>query len=325
MSLPEELPLDVISKYETRIPLALIRKDEKVYLERLTIEIEKEGITEPITIRVREDGSRIVWDGIHRLIVAQNLGMKSVPVKFIGEGGNPGPGPEVIVGFQVDVADVAKGYESSLVKVGDSVRLVGEPIDVGFPHEVLSTRIVPDIAEPQLLLTTKGGDRWVIGPFAELSKAVAKPPAVTKPPEAVPEVLTRLLAHLREAPQSKSTETYLRKSFGDKALEQAHDSGLVTRSPKGIYTILLKGQEVIKSVPRGKVNLYEEGKRILREGMTMTPPPPKTVPEAVPMTPVEYDLRYTLDELREMARQAGVSASGSKKEIAAQLIARGVK
>ena len=79
-----ELPLDEISKYETRIPLDLIRKDEKVYLERLTKEIEKEGITESITIRVREDGSRIVWDGMHRLIVAQNLGIKNVPVKFIG-------------------------------------------------------------------------------------------------------------------------------------------------------------------------------------------------------------------------------------------------
>ncbi len=87
---PEAVPeatlsLEEISKYETRIPLDLIRKDEKETLARLTKEIEKDGITEPITIRVREDGSRIVWDGIHRLIVAQDLGIKNVPVKFIGE------------------------------------------------------------------------------------------------------------------------------------------------------------------------------------------------------------------------------------------------
>jgi len=39
------------------------------------------------------------------------------------------------------------------------------------------------------------------------------------------------------------------------------------------------------------------------------------------MSPVDYDRRYSLEELREMARQAGLSASGSKKEIAARLIA----
>jgi len=40
---------------------------------------------------------------------------------------------------------------------------------------------------------------------------------------------------------------------------------------------------------------------------------------------VDYDRRYTLEELREMARREGLSPSGSKKGIAARLIARGVK
>ena len=79
------LSLEEISELETRIPLDLIRKDEPKTLARLTEKIKREGITEPITIRVREDGSRIVWDGIHRLIVAQDLGIKNVPVKYIGE------------------------------------------------------------------------------------------------------------------------------------------------------------------------------------------------------------------------------------------------
>jgi len=42
------------------------------------------------------------------------------------------------------------------------------------------------------------------------------------------------------------------------------------------------------------------------------------------MTPVEYDRRYSLEELREKAKQAGLSASGSKKEIAARLIAENI-
>lgn len=42
------------------------------------------------------------------------------------------------------------------------------------------------------------------------------------------------------------------------------------------------------------------------------------------MSVVDYDRRYTLKGLREKARQAGLSSSGSKKEIAARLIAKGV-
>ncbi len=81
------LSLEEVSKLETRIPIDLIRKDEAVEIARLTKEIQRDGITEPIVIRVREDGSQIVWDGIHRLIVAQDLGIKNIPVRFIdGEG-----------------------------------------------------------------------------------------------------------------------------------------------------------------------------------------------------------------------------------------------
>ena len=79
------LPLEQVSELETRAPLDLIRKDESAEIERLTKEIQAEGITEPITIRVREDGSQIVWDGLHRLIVAQDLGLENIPVRYIGE------------------------------------------------------------------------------------------------------------------------------------------------------------------------------------------------------------------------------------------------
>ena len=39
---------------------------------------------------------------------------------------------------------------------------------------------------------------------------------------------------------------------------------------------------------------------------------------------VDYDRQYSLEELREKARQEGLSPSGSKKEIAARLIEKGV-
>jgi len=83
--IPRQLSLEQVSELETRFPIELLWTDEKDYLDRLTTEIEAEGLTEPVTIRVRSDGSLIVWDGIHRLAVAQKLGIKNIPVKFIGE------------------------------------------------------------------------------------------------------------------------------------------------------------------------------------------------------------------------------------------------
>lgn len=38
----------------------------------------------------------------------------------------------------------------------------------------------------------------------------------------------------------------------------------------------------------------------------------------------EMDYKYTLPELRDMCREAGVGLSGAKKELAAKLIARGI-
>ncbi|KKM91658.1 hypothetical protein LCGC14_1226350, partial [marine sediment metagenome] len=87
---PQTLPVAEVSKLETRIPLDLIRKDEAAGIARLTEEIQAEGIKEPIVIRIRDDGSQIVWDGMHRLIVAQDLGLENIPVRFIGgEGETP--------------------------------------------------------------------------------------------------------------------------------------------------------------------------------------------------------------------------------------------
>ena len=39
---------------------------------------------------------------------------------------------------------------------------------------------------------------------------------------------------------------------------------------------------------------------------------------------IEMDGKYTLTELRDMCREAGLSSSGDKKELAAKLIAKGV-
>ena len=40
---------------------------------------------------------------------------------------------------------------------------------------------------------------------------------------------------------------------------------------------------------------------------------------------IEMDGKYTMEELKNMCREVGLSTSGSKKELAAKLMARGIK
>jgi len=67
-----------ILKMETRLPLELVEMDHE-----LLEDIRLNGIQEPIEIRVREDGSKIVWDGLHRLVIAVELNLETVPVIFM--------------------------------------------------------------------------------------------------------------------------------------------------------------------------------------------------------------------------------------------------
>ena len=66
-----------ILKIETRLPLNLVEIDDEL-LENIRLY----GIKEPIEIRIREDGSKIVWDGLNRLAIAVKLNLKTVPVIF---------------------------------------------------------------------------------------------------------------------------------------------------------------------------------------------------------------------------------------------------
>ena len=71
------MPLEEVLKLETRLPLPLVEIDEK-----LMADIQVNGIKEPVEIRIRGDGPRILWDGLHRVAIAVKLGLKNVPVFF---------------------------------------------------------------------------------------------------------------------------------------------------------------------------------------------------------------------------------------------------
>lgn len=278
---PEELPLDEISKYETRIPLDLIRRDEKVYLERLTREIEKEGLTEPITIRVREDGSRIVWDGIHRLIVAQNLGIKSVPVKFIGEEAKP-PAPPLT---------------EALIKEGDEIVTKAEAIAPTNASVIEFRRLV----EQAKAATTPEAQRQALLRMEALEDEIR---AITKLPK---EGNPGRVRFDRGDINSAITAAQRLKSDRDLYIFATYLGFTIDRGPPpGV-------QSYVVVHPDGSTDLYAP----------LEPEPPAVKAFIGPKTVIEYDRSYTLKELREMARASGLSASGSKKEIAAQLIARG--
>ena len=72
------LPLAEILKLETRLPLELIEIPEK-----LLEDIKSRGIIAPIQVRIREDNSLIVGDGLNRLAIAIRLNLKTVPVIFM--------------------------------------------------------------------------------------------------------------------------------------------------------------------------------------------------------------------------------------------------
>ncbi|MBA7562898.1 hypothetical protein ES708_04551 [subsurface metagenome] len=52
---------------------------------------------------------------------------------------------------------------------------------------------------------------------------------------------------------------------------------------------------------------------------------PEGITEPILADVIEFARNYTLKELRKMCKEAGLSPSGEKKELAAKLMARGVK
>ena len=110
-----------------------------------------------------------------------------------------------------------------------------------------------------------------------------------------------------------------RTPAGEANLLQTPEGELIERiasgEKRGWWKILVGRTEYVGKTPADVLNLARRKEAI-----------PKALPVKPPaVSVVEYDRRYSLEELREMARQAGLSPSGSKKEIAARLIAKGVK
>ncbi|MBA7576925.1 hypothetical protein ES708_18767 [subsurface metagenome] len=86
-----------------------------------------------------------------------------------------------------------------------------------------------------------------------------------------------------------------------------------------------KSQQPVKPRPRTLTILAEEPTTEERLTAEVGELFPRGITGVVLATCIEMDKKYTLAELRKMAIEAGLSPSGHKKELAAKLIAKGVK
>lgn len=81
------IPTDVVARYaDPAIDPA--HRNQRARMNRLTRAIARDGVLHPMTIKV-EGGQAHIFDGNHRLAVAQRLGIPVLPVYVKYEGSPP--------------------------------------------------------------------------------------------------------------------------------------------------------------------------------------------------------------------------------------------
>ncbi|GAI33028.1 unnamed protein product [marine sediment metagenome] len=86
-----------------------------------------------------------------------------------------------------------------------------------------------------------------------------------------------------------------------------------------------KSQNPVKPRPRTLTIVAEEPTTVERLEAEVGELFPGGITEAVLADVIEYAREYTLEELKAKCKEAGLSPSGHKKELAAKLMAKGVK
>ena len=75
-----DIPVDFMWKYREFDRCGDDNLYGKDYIERLTKDIEENGIKNPITLQI-DNGKGLIVEGNHRLCIAIKLGLKTIPVK----------------------------------------------------------------------------------------------------------------------------------------------------------------------------------------------------------------------------------------------------
>jgi hypothetical protein len=83
--LPSRMTTSQLSEIaDPNVPLARLWEEEQPYIKKLMADIKERGIKKPVTVVVYSDGSRKLWEGHHRLVAAQQLGLTDIPVRYVG-------------------------------------------------------------------------------------------------------------------------------------------------------------------------------------------------------------------------------------------------
>ena len=95
---------DLKGLVDKNVPIGKMIEQERNYLNNLKGRIEREGLQNPLTILVSGKEAPYkpyqIWDGMHRLIVLDELGYEEVPVRFIRR---VGKGEEFVDSTEVDM------------------------------------------------------------------------------------------------------------------------------------------------------------------------------------------------------------------------------
>jgi ParB-like chromosome segregation protein Spo0J len=78
---PKEEFIEELEKIsDPNVPLKELEISDERYLRALMRSIKIEGFRDPILIEVRSNGTKMIYDGHHRLIALKKLGRKKAPV-----------------------------------------------------------------------------------------------------------------------------------------------------------------------------------------------------------------------------------------------------
>lgn len=73
----------LMSLVDPNIPIDKLRTTERPYLDNLKNKIHQEGLQNPIVVLLRNGQPYRIWDGMHRLVVLDELKVNNIPVKYI--------------------------------------------------------------------------------------------------------------------------------------------------------------------------------------------------------------------------------------------------
>ncbi len=152
--LPASLRTAELAKIQDpNVPLARLWREDRANIEKLMSNIRASGVVDPVEVVVRKDGSKMLWDGHHRVVAAQKLGIDDIPIKYVGPQGEALP-REVAAGagwFSTKESAMTKARDLHALAYPtyDDANIIDESMRAIFPfwnYELFRWRWIPRTA-----------------------------------------------------------------------------------------------------------------------------------------------------------------------------------